>query len=993
MSFQFATLSCLSLAVLTLFNEPAAAQAIAVPGTDAVAQNSYPNSQYYVALQIYRDGNLGDAAEAFDSALGRCRRDINGRWIDAIPVHAMLGECFYQAGDLPAAVEQFDTALALMVQHHGWLSSLDWRDMVLSANRTADSVSSWAGANVPPLLPVSDRMKLSTGSLDVEGQIRRGGAFEAARLTAIDAIEILRGVAIAAYRRRVIFGPLAGQTEVIEQALEATKYPAGLDLAAPRAVIGAMRGCERFAGGQDSELASDASKSTMVSGSIHPLTPLVLLSSARAIALTDKFAEAIPVAMQAAVAASALGQPEWVGEAFLIAAGCVNETSANPLLGAATAAAAAHLRRGRLASVGSLLAASEAAMLAGDLASAQTALSQVGSMLQRRDIVQPRMAAHAEYLSARAAAHSGQSFGLSEPTAIDNALARMTNFASGNGPKLGRVGNNNRRPSGAPATPRLYQLGLVTEGARSRGLGGKVVDEKINQYAGDPPAAVWRADPVDALSYQMFDRTPSITAQLISAVKRNAQDDLVPLADALLRQRFLAGQSAGGRVLQVRRMVATDKALLTEQVAAAMLKPPRAMTEMINLHAPQAPPAGSAEWLQRGQRLESLAALVALQRGEIPAASPPEIANLGELKKLPKGTGLLVFVDVGGTVVAILYANDTVRMWNVAPTKSIAADISKLLRELGVPSSRSTERLKAMDTWKKEAATLRRKVIIDTHLKDVESLESLVVVPDGALWYLPMEILPLGDENAELLGDRMSIRYASTPGLAVHATALPNDQLPVGIVSQMFFAPRDGEANSQSIKQITEALKATTMLPANPLVPASLLGDQISSLAVFGVVAPNPAQPMSFAPANYDAADAAGSLASWLRFPSSVPRSVFLPGYRTAASSPALGDGRELFMALTALQCSGVRDVVISRWPVGGESTAILMREFLQELPFEGAAAAWRRAIQTLRHAPLQPESEPLLGGKDENRDELSGEHPLFWAGYLITSPPQKAIK
>src|SRR5690606_1463988 len=105
-----------------------------------------------------------------------------------------------------------------------------------------------------------------------------------------------------------------------------------------------------------------------------------------------------------------------------------------------------------------------------------------------------------------------------------------------------------------------------------------------------------------------------------------------------------------------------------------------------------------------------------------------------------------------------------------------------------------------------------------------------------------------------------------------------------------------------------------------------------------------------------------------------------------------LGDGRELFMTLTALHTAGVRDIVISRWPVGGESTALLSREFPQELPFEGIEPAWRRAVQALRQAPLNPETEPLLGAKDQKRESLFGDHPLFWAGYLLVNPPQPLL-
>jgi hypothetical protein len=92
-------------------------------------------------------------------------------------------------------------------------------------------------------------------------------------------------------------------------------------------------------------------------------------------------------------------------------------------------------------------------------------------------------------------------------------------------------------------------------------------------------------------------------------------------------------------------------------------------------------------------------------------------------------------------------------------------------------------------------------------------------------------------------------------------------------------------------------------------------------------------------------------------------------------------------MTLTALHVAGVRDIVISRWPVGGSSTAILTRELLQEVPLQGVAPAWRQALQTLRAGTLDPQSEPLMAGSAV-KEEVSGDLPLFWAGYLMVSPP-----
>ena len=94
-------------------------------------------------------------------------------------------------------------------------------------------------------------------------------------------------------------------------------------------------------------------------------------------------------------------------------------------------------------------------------------------------------------------------------------------------------------------------------------------------------------------------------------------------------------------------------------------------------------------------------------------------------------------------------------------------------------------------------------------------------------------------------------------------------------------------------------------------------------------------------------------------------------------------------MVVTHLNVAGVRNVLISRWAVGGNSTAVLLKEFLQELPFIGMNEAWQRAKLVLLGTNLDPAAEPLLTQAEHEREGLTGQQPLFWSGYMISSPPR----
>ncbi|HBJ38116.1 MAG TPA: hypothetical protein DDZ51_25845 [Planctomycetaceae bacterium] len=977
----FVGLACVALSPATAN----AQSAPVIPGLDVAPSNSYPNDQYFLALQVYREGDLLNAAAGFNQALGLTRKDSNGRWIDAIPVYAMLGECLYQAGDLPGAIENFDTALALTIRHRGWLGALTWNDLTSAQQRQPDMASAWAAPNIPMVYPLPNRLSISTGNMDLLTQARQGGAIESARLTRMDAVEVMRGVALALYRRKIIFGEISGEYEIAAQTLEAIRYPKDLNIPIARALIGSMRACGKFAAGDAEGLGSDIGEASLLPAGVHPLTPLILLSGARQAALGENYSAAVPLAIRAAAAASALGQPEWVGEALAVAAGCSEGNLARQVQIAATAAATAHQRRGPLATIGSLAAACDAAMTAGDVSAAAALLEQLRAILGRRDMQQPRWAAYGEYLTAIVAAGGGGSIG-GDNLLIDDSITRILAFASGNNAGI-RRNNTARRGRIAPATPRLYQLAMVNADNRSRGAIGRVVEQRLASYVAEPSASVWRNDPVDAIAYLSFDRSSLIADQISAAIKKNSPVDVLVNCDAFVRNRFLMALPLGGRVQQIRTIAATDQSLLGQPALDLLANPPTQLQGMMAILAAPVPAPGRAELFQRGRGLESLATQIALSRRPLPVAMPRPLADSKDLQRLPAGHAMLTYTEVGATLIATLTIGKDTKMWNVPLARQLPGDIAKLIKGIGAGGRNAASRLDEGAAWTVDAATIRRKLFPNEYLDSIDQIQHLVIVPDGQLWYLPFELLPVGDENATLMGDKISIRYAPTPGLAIHPTSIARLDQSIGTSAQLFFAPRDGNLNAVMVGRVIESIENHTVIPGEPAVASNQIGQTIGFYGVLGAITPDPLKPLMTNLSGYDTDPASSTLAAWMRLPSNLPRGIFLPGYRTAAGGSQLGDGRELFMTLTSLQVAGVRDVVISRWPVGGESTAILTKEFLQELPFDGIDPSWRRAIQTLRRTNLVPESEPLLGAKDQKRDELTGDHPLFWSGYMMVSP------
>ena len=89
----------------------------AAPRQLAAQEGPVPREGYFLSMVPYYAGEYRSAGTAFRNAAGSGVRSVSGRWIDSICYHTMVGECFYQLGDYPRALEQYDSALRLYLAH------------------------------------------------------------------------------------------------------------------------------------------------------------------------------------------------------------------------------------------------------------------------------------------------------------------------------------------------------------------------------------------------------------------------------------------------------------------------------------------------------------------------------------------------------------------------------------------------------------------------------------------------------------------------------------------------------------------------------------------------------------------------------------------------------------------------------------------------------------------------------------------------------------
>ena len=958
------------------FTSKACGQLVPQPGGGMLGgiepAGQYPSQAYYVGLAAYREGDLELALRSFDLALGQARKDINGRWIDSIPSLAMAAECHYQMGDCVGAAARIDSVMDIVIRYRGWLSRIDWTTVPQTGVQRAKPSWLWADAAAIEVVPLADRPIFIGGRPLTAGQVARGGVIEEPSARPMDLVEVMRTTAVALFRRRILLGPLSYEDPQIDQVLDAIKYPASVTAALPRDLIGSLRGCGYYAIGNDEKTRINTEAASL-GMSTHALAPPILLAGLRTFASEDDVAGKAIGAMRLVHIAAALEQLEWIGPAMEMAVAYADPATAANVHRLGESILPALSRRSRLASAHVAAAAAEAAIVSGSLPQASALVASAAAVMQRRDVQSARVQAYVTYVAMRlrASLESQGRPGGTGPT-VSEGLDRLRSYAL----------ENRTRRSLLVGTPRVFQLNLI----RNRLRTGQVsrLDRLIEPYLDDPPNWLWRTDPVDAISGVMAERSTLTTAWLRHALATSDREQLLMAMDAHHREKFHSMRPLGGRLANVRKIAWSEDDHLPKAALDAADKHPPLRTLRTQALVAASQPSQAAV-------LEAATARIALSRVHLPDSVLPPLDPAAPTKGFPKDKSVLCFVDLGGEIVAAGIFDDKIRVWTVRGPPMQKA-IGALLQMIGVGRGRGL-RLPKDQAQRDQRAELAAGIVSElfpdqTFLRSSGAGE-LVVVPDGPLWYLPIDLLPIGPEgegdDEDRIGELFDVSYQPTPGcVLVPAGRRPSNQK-ILLAADEFFAPRDSDANQARVQSVLDAAADAVLHGRDLSGPSGLMGTEASYLCVASarVLPGGSAGRLTVSPA--DPGGPAGTLASWATFPRAPPASVAWFGLRTPVAGGQMGGGLELFDCLTTLRTAGVSDAVLSRWAVGGESTATLIAEFLPEWPLVGTLDAWRRARQMLSQTDLLPDTEPLLSQAESTREDISGAMPLFWSGYLVS--------
>ncbi len=966
------------------------------------ADTRIPPGLYYAGIVALQEGRVRDALRNFESCYRSAIRVGAQRWVDSICYLTMQGEALYALGRLDQALESYNAALQLSLAYPDWLNYVQFPPQLTPSTQAAFRSVPWQGrtrtsrfANYP------EEMLILLGNVEWARAFQEGGVAMPAKLKPINVVEILRCNALAMRRRMELLGPLAPVDPMTKDLLNLWSRRPGPPNHWSQCWIDLMLGLAMQADGRLDEAIPMLTRSATAAGQYdHPMTAYALIELGRLALSRGDFAAAQGFFHEATFPAVVYPDAAALEEAFRWAA------LAHLLSGAQgvyppSVPAAAWARTKRLRQVQASLALSSAELqaAAGNWSAVSALLDEAQSAFARTDLAAGRLADRWNFLRAVMLLHAGN---------IKDGEAALSTSLGGMRTRslwlfqLGRLST-------------IYTSGRIT----MRGpITPKTAMELYGILLRDPTRLDWAVDPLESLTVTATPHPALFEQWFLIAWERNLTDEALQIAERAKRHRFEAVLPLGGRLDAVRRLIAAPEEELSSAARvertnvlgkypalAAMMRESQEM--YARLRAMPLPPADNAGWQTLGQALDQWAATngsieallrsVAVGRETAGERFPPVLPTKEIQRRLPQGTVLLSFFAIGNDLYGFMHTQDRYEAWRVrGGVAPVARQLAALLQQLGqYDANREFSIKEAADTtWKNTAESILDAITSGSKADLAAEFGELIIVPDGALWHLPFELLQVrADEQRVPLVAKHPIRYSPTAGLAVTPAPGPGVQPRTGVYLGRLF-PQDGaSASQQRFDVLAQAVPACVPLSAaGNALNGSMLAPLFDRLIVLADME-NTTTPLDWAP--LPSGSAGNALADWLALPWQAPKVFIAPGFHTAAESAfkrsgGVPTGQELFLSLTALAACGTRTVVISRWRTGGESSLALVREFLQEQGEKGAAEAFRRAVLMIMSTPLDPAQEPRVQKKAPDQP-LRMENPFFWGGYLLAAPGEIA--
>lgn len=952
-----------------------------------------PKPSYFDAIDDYNAGQYGRALDQFEREWRGAIKTAQSRWVDSICFHTMMGECYYQMGKHPQALDQYNAALNQFLASPNWMIRVQFPVAIQVLQPSQIRNPPWGtAARRTQYGHFPQTVLIQRGNIDNNAVVQQGGVVEPAHAFPVVIQEIVRCTAQACRRRRELLGPLASYDPLSAQVLGAMSGAIGPANHWSGAWVDVQLGCAMAAVGKDVQAKGVLERACLAGGQFdHPLTCLALMELARIELSLGNYDNAAKTYYEASVSAFQYGDQTTVEEALRaghMAHIMANGKGAYPPLNTALAWAKQRRLDSIFCTVSTALA--ESLSLAGDPKSALAGLQAARSAIARSPMLAAKQGARLNLQTAIA------SYQLGQMTQGDAALASAMAFEQSGSLWLFQIA----------MTDKLYQV----EGR----ISAREAFESYQKLLREPQPADWLSEPLEALAVLANPHPGSFESWFrIALIERKEVEAAIEIADMARRHRFHSTTGFGGRVLSLAWVLDGPDEVQTvasrqqkQDLLAAFPAYGQLQTQAVGLRDKlaalpflAADGAGLAEQTALYAELagvharqEVLLREIALRRQPCEMLYPPKRKVEDVRAALGTKQAVIDFFYSGNRLFVFMITKPELTWWEIKAPTDVSNKLVRLLRELGhVERNRAvTASLLQNDDWRKVSHELFETLLLGPQTNFPQGFEELCIVPDGVLWYVPFESLDTGKADLpQVVLSKVRIRYAPTFGLAIaDGRGIRNDATTVIDAGRLHPQEADG-ATVAAAEELAREIPGSLVIGRQALPAASSLATSfIDRLIVLDDIVPPDGGPYGWAPLPFTRGTPGSEVEQWMGLPWRGPDQILLPGFHTPAEislknvTPA-NAGQDLFLTACVLQASGTRTALISRWRNGGQTAYSLMREFARELDHSSPSDAWQRSVLLALDSPLEPANEPRVQTANGG-DPLTSAHPFFWGGYML---------
>ncbi|MEM7785889.1 MAG: tetratricopeptide repeat protein, partial [Planctomycetota bacterium] len=738
-----------------------------------IQRSGMPHQGYYQSFGEYYLADYKDSIRNFSRGANSAYRFGTQRFLDSICFWTHIGESYYHLGEYAKAMEMYEQSLQLYVYYQ----TINWQGRIkLPPNIQPDNNAlqqariNWGAPNRKGFVRLPNSFSVLFGRLDAELTLQTGGVVQNAEFKQLDVAEIMRCTALCLHRRRVILGPTAKYDPFTAQLVSNLNTVGSGD----GSMLGAMNGIllgVAYASNEDWDKATRKLTSSiqMVGGLEHPLSAIGLLELANIAVEKQSYVEAAKLALEASYSAAVYNQFDLVEESLSLGTQVHLMNSKTPYAPLENAIQWANSNRARMMQASLTVRLAECLAEGGQADLAVAVLRQTkSSITSRNSLGNAVVSARLKYVSALA-----QFLNSNFQRGMTELAAALKHFQKG--------------------SFWIYRLNLANSLVARGGVNQRQADLLYTSLLRDPNELDWKKDPFEAIAFLASPHLPAMEAWFDILIDRKNIGRAIELGDLIRRHRFFTSLPLGGRLLSFRWVMnAPEEALSTLAIGqrqeffqrnrAYKTLTDRAELIRDSLRAlPLNPSPNSKEENEQLKLLkeletisiqqESILASYALRREVAEMAFPPQIPLAQFKDRLADNQVVLNAVLTGSGYHLMLMEKETVNYLGLFRSREIQKDVSTILKNMKISEIAFEVSDIQDDGWVETGSKWYKKVFGDSYTSRWDEIDELIVVPDGQLWYLPMEALPvLNSENeipadpldSKFLGERVHVRYSPT---------------------------------------------------------------------------------------------------------------------------------------------------------------------------------------------------------------------------------------